>query len=133
MIRVAVIGVGYIAKSVHLPTLLASDCTIAGVMSKTGATASTGQDRERREAPGSHRPAPESPFFPSTPFKNCELEHDLPGVAPEVAGRGCPTGSSTSQVGTADQAPGSRGVILVPGASPAPRLGLARHRRRSER
>jgi len=39
MIRVAVIGVGYIAKSVHLPTLLASDCTIAGVMSKTGATA----------------------------------------------------------------------------------------------
>jgi virulence factor len=39
MIRVAVIGVGSIARSVHLPTLLASDCTISGVMSKTGATA----------------------------------------------------------------------------------------------
>jgi virulence factor len=39
MIRVAVIGVGSIAKSVHLPTLLASDCTIAGVMSKTRTTA----------------------------------------------------------------------------------------------
>jgi len=39
MIRVAVIGVGSIAKSVHLPTLLASDCTIAGVMSNTKTTA----------------------------------------------------------------------------------------------
>lgn len=39
VIRVAVIGVGSIAKSVHLPTLLASECQVVGVMSKTGATA----------------------------------------------------------------------------------------------
>lgn len=39
MIRVAVIGLGAIAKSVHLPTLLTSDCTIAGVMDKTKTTA----------------------------------------------------------------------------------------------
>lgn len=36
MLRVAVIGVGSIARSVHLPTLLASECAVAGVMSRTG-------------------------------------------------------------------------------------------------
>jgi virulence factor len=41
MLRVAVIGVGSIARSVHLPTLLASDCTITGVMSRTGERART--------------------------------------------------------------------------------------------
>ncbi len=35
-LRVAVIGVGTIARSVYLPILLASECTIAGVMSRTG-------------------------------------------------------------------------------------------------
>lgn len=39
MIRVAVIGVGSIAKSVHLPILLESECRIESVMSKTGVTA----------------------------------------------------------------------------------------------
>jgi virulence factor len=39
MTRVAVIGVGSIAKSVHLPTLLASNCSVVGVMSKSGTTA----------------------------------------------------------------------------------------------
>ena len=39
MIRVAVIGVGSIAKSVHLPILLESDCRVESVMSKTGQTA----------------------------------------------------------------------------------------------
>lgn len=39
MLRVAVIGLGAIAKSVHLPTLLASGCAIAGVMSKHKAKA----------------------------------------------------------------------------------------------
>ncbi|MDR7401924.1 MAG: Gfo/Idh/MocA family oxidoreductase [Armatimonadota bacterium] len=35
MLRVAVIGVGSIARSIYLPILLASNCTIAGVMSRT--------------------------------------------------------------------------------------------------
>jgi len=39
MIRVAVIGVGAIAKSTHLPLLLESECRIESVMSKTGQTA----------------------------------------------------------------------------------------------
>jgi len=39
MLRVAVIGLGAIAKSVHLPTLVASGCTVAGVMSKHRAKA----------------------------------------------------------------------------------------------
>jgi len=39
MTRVAVIGVGSIAKSVHLPLLLGSECEVVGVMSRTGTTA----------------------------------------------------------------------------------------------
>ena len=39
MTRVAVIGVGSIAKSVHLPLLLSSECQVVGVMSRTGTTA----------------------------------------------------------------------------------------------
>ena len=39
MTRVAVIGVGSIAKSVHLPLLMASECEVVGVMSRTGTTA----------------------------------------------------------------------------------------------
>ncbi len=39
MTRVAVIGVGTIAKSVHLPILLGSECTVVGAMSRTGVTA----------------------------------------------------------------------------------------------
>jgi len=39
VIRVAVIGVGSIAKSVHLPILLESECVVESVMSKTGQTA----------------------------------------------------------------------------------------------
>ncbi len=39
MIRVAVIGVGSIAKQVHLPTLLGSQCTVVGVMSKSRTSA----------------------------------------------------------------------------------------------
>ena len=41
MTRVAVIGVGSIAKSVHLPLLMASECEVVGVMSRTGTTAET--------------------------------------------------------------------------------------------
>lgn len=41
MTRVAVIGVGSIAKSVHLPTLLASECQVVGVMSRTRTSAET--------------------------------------------------------------------------------------------
>jgi virulence factor len=39
MTRVAVIGIGSIAKSVHLPTLLASNCEVVGVMSRTRTSA----------------------------------------------------------------------------------------------
>lgn len=39
MTRVAVIGVGSIAKSVHLPTLLTSDCQVVGVMSRSRTSA----------------------------------------------------------------------------------------------
>jgi virulence factor len=39
MTRVAVIGVGSIAKSVHLPLLLGSECEVVGVMSRSGTTA----------------------------------------------------------------------------------------------
>lgn len=39
MIRVAVIGVGSIAKQVHLPTLLGSQCAVVGVMSRSGTSA----------------------------------------------------------------------------------------------
>ena len=39
MTRVAVIGIGSIAKSVHLPILLGSGCEIVGVMSRSGTTA----------------------------------------------------------------------------------------------
>jgi virulence factor len=39
MTRVAVIGVGSIAKSVHLPTLLTSNCEVVGVMSRTRTSA----------------------------------------------------------------------------------------------
>jgi len=39
MTRVAVIGVGSIAKSVHLPLLMGSECKVVGVMSRTGTTA----------------------------------------------------------------------------------------------
>ena len=39
MIRVAVIGVGAIAKSTHLPLLLESECRVESVMSSTGQTA----------------------------------------------------------------------------------------------
>ena len=39
MTRVAVIGVGSIAKSVHLPLLMGSECEVAGVMSRSGTTA----------------------------------------------------------------------------------------------
>ncbi len=39
MIRVAVIGVGSIAKSVHLPLLQGSECEVVGVMSRSGTTA----------------------------------------------------------------------------------------------
>jgi virulence factor len=39
MLRVAVIGVGSIAKSVHLPLLMGSECEVVGVMSRSGTTA----------------------------------------------------------------------------------------------
>jgi virulence factor len=39
MTRVAVIGVGSIAKLVHLPLLMGSECEVVGVMSRTGVTA----------------------------------------------------------------------------------------------
>ena len=39
MTRVAVIGVGSIAKSVHLPLLMGSECEVVGVMSRSGTTA----------------------------------------------------------------------------------------------
>ena len=39
MTRVAVIGVGSIAKSVHLPLLTGSECEVVGVMSRSGTTA----------------------------------------------------------------------------------------------
>jgi virulence factor len=39
MIRAAVIGVGSIAKQVHIPTILASNCVIVGVMSQSGTSA----------------------------------------------------------------------------------------------
>jgi len=39
MVRVAVIGVGSIAKQVHLPTLLGSQCAVVGVMSRSGTSA----------------------------------------------------------------------------------------------
>lgn len=39
MTQVAVIGVGSIAKSVHLPLLKGSECEVVGVMSRTGVTA----------------------------------------------------------------------------------------------
>jgi virulence factor len=39
MTRVAVIGVGSIAKSVHLPLLMSGECEVVGVMSRTGSTA----------------------------------------------------------------------------------------------
>jgi virulence factor len=41
MTRVAVIGVGSIAKSVHLPLLQGSECEVVGVMSRSGTTAET--------------------------------------------------------------------------------------------
>ncbi len=39
MTRVAIIGVGSIAKSVHLPLLMGSECEVVGVMSRSGTTA----------------------------------------------------------------------------------------------
>jgi virulence factor len=39
MTRVAVVGVGSIAKSVHLPLLMGSECEVVGVMSRSGTTA----------------------------------------------------------------------------------------------